>query len=344
MADPRKDKPKKMKRLAKRERVMRAFSGGEVDRRPFTLWHPFGLTHMKGESLAAAALSFAATYQVDLVRLPTVRDLPLPPQTSLDRPHDLTQIEELSPRAGYWQERLNALNSASKMAEGRVAIFESVSDPLTSLGYVCPKEVLRTCELSHPNFLEKALTTVTDGLKGYLREALKKGHADGLVMEVGSATFEAREKADFERVAKPFLKDLLNFVRGISEAPIWLHVAGKRIYLDPLLDLPHDMLSWSHLSQGPALDRLPKGYKGRLAGGINEQAVLDMSFQDIRRHVEQARDCFVAMLCPGDAFPGDTGHSKLAALSNFLCKRDREPDPIEVGVGRTGSVIDSPDD
>lgn len=320
---------------------MCAFAGKEVDRRPFTFWHPFGLTHMKGESLAAAALSFAATYQVDLVRLPTVRDLPLPAQTSLDRPHDLTQIEELDPRAGYWQERLAALSSAAQLAEKRVAIFESIPDPLTALSYVCPGEVLRNCEQSHPNFLEKALETVTASLKGYLSEALAKGRADGLVLEVGSASFEAREKEDFESLVKPCLKDLLNFVRGQSEAPIWLHVTGKRVYLDPLLDLPHDMLSWSHLSQGPALNRLPRGYRGGLAGGIDELALADMSFQDIRRHVEKARDQRVDMLCPGDALPADIGQSRLTALANFLSKRDRIPEKAE-SKREVQPVIDEP--
>ena len=47
---------------------------------------------MKGESLAAAALSFAAAHGMDLVRFPAVRDLPLPGQMSIDRPHDLTQM------------------------------------------------------------------------------------------------------------------------------------------------------------------------------------------------------------------------------------------------------------
>lgn len=323
-----KGKEKKIKRMSKLERVLKTFAGKEVDKRPFTFWFPFGLSHMKGDSLAAAALSFAATYNVDLLRLPGVRDLPLKKQTSLDRPHDLTQIEELPAHAGFWNERAKALEQIHKMGEGKLAIFETVPDPYTALSYVCRPELLQQTEAKHPNFLEKALETITASLKNYLKAILTAKCVDGLVIEIESATFEQREPEQFESTVKPYLRDLLNFITQESTAPIWLQVRGTRVYLKPILDLPHQVISWPHMSAGPKLDRaFPKGYKARLAGGINEQAIANMSFQDIRRHVEEARNHEVAMLSIGDQLPADTSPSRLEALSSFLSKRDRLPEP-----------------
>lgn len=282
---------------------------------------------MKGESLAAAALTFAATYGMELLRFPVVRDLPLGPQTSLDRPHDLTQLEVLKAHAGFWTERLEALRVARKMSEKKVALFETIPDPWTALSYVCSRAVLETAEKSHSNFLEKALEDVTASLNNYLEEMLSKDWVDGLVIEIESASYEQREPGVFGDVVKPHLKNMLNHITKVSEVPIWLQVRGNRVYLDPLLDLPHQMVSWSHLSSGPKLENtLPKGYKGRLAGGLNEQAIGDMSYQDIRMHVEEARNQHVHMLCVGDQLPADVSPRRLSALAAFLQKRDRTPE------------------
>lgn len=320
---------------------MRAFTGGEVDKRPFTFWHSFGLSHMKAESLTAAALTFAAVYGVDLLRMPLVRDLPLPGQTSLDRPHDLTTIEPLSPRAGFWAERLEALKSTVKLAEKRIAVFEVVADPLTSLGWVCPPEVLAAAERGHRNFLEKGLGVVTDGLRGYLRAVLSEAKVDGVVIEIGSASFEARQPDVFESLVKPHLKAMTDDLREQSKAPIWLQVTGRRAYLEPVLELSHDMLSWSHLAHGPSLEKLPKRYRSAIAGGLNEEALQRGSYQEIRRQVDEARNFGVQLLCPGDALSADIAPSRLAALANFLGKRDRQPEPAAASVGPE-RVIDEP--
>lgn len=321
---------------------MQTFAGGEVDKRPFTFWHSFGLSHMKAESLTAAALTFAAVYGVDLLRMPTVRDLPLPAQTSLDRPHDLTTIEALAPRSGFWAERIEALKGTVKLAEKRIAVFETVADPLTALSYVCPPDVMATAERAHPNFLEKALGVVSEGLGGYLKAVLQEARVDGVVIEIGSASFEDRQPNDFQSLVKPHLKSLLDQVRAQSEAPIWLQVTGKRVFLDPLLDLPHDMLSWSHQAHGPSLDKLPKRYKGALAGGLNEEGLERSSFQEIRRQVDEARSFPVQLLCPGNALSADVAPSRLQALANFLGKRDRQPEPAAATAGPE-RVIDDPD-
>jgi uroporphyrinogen-III decarboxylase len=282
---------------------------------------------MKGESLAAAALTFAATYGVDLLRIPVIRDLPLKEQTSLDRPHDLTQFSELSGLERFWLERAEALKAVYKMAEQKLAIFETVPGPYTGLSYVCGKDLLKETEQNHPTFLDKALQTVTASLKNYLRRILEAGDLDGLVIEIESATFEQREPEVFEHTVKPHLREMINFVTQTSEIPIWLHVRGTRVYLKPLLDLPHQMISWPHLSSGPKLQKaFPKGYKGVIAGGLNEVAICEMSYQDIRLHVEEARDHFVSMLTVGDQLPTDLSPSRLKALATFLSKRDRIPE------------------
>lgn len=342
LGKPGQNKREEKPALSKRERVLQAFSGGEVDKRPFTFWHSFGLSHMKAESLTAASLTFAAVYGVDLLRMPTVRDLPLPPQTSIDRPHDLTIIELMSPRSGFWGERIEGLKATVKLAEKKIAIFEALADPLTALGWVCPPEVLAATERSHPSFLEKAMGVVTESYKGYLRTLLAEAKVDGIVLEVGSASFETREPADFQSLVRPHLKNLLDDLRSHSAAPIWLQVTGKRVFLEPLLSLPHDMLSWSHLAHGPSLEKLPKNYRGAVAGGLNELGLEGSSYQDIRRQVDEARNHPVKMICPGDALPVDLAPSKLVGLANFLSKRDRQPETAAKGSRAPEPIIDEP--
>lgn len=280
---------------------------------------------MKGESLVAAALSFAALHGMDLLRIPGVRDLPLPDQTSLDRPHDLTQFPELTGFSGFWSDRLAALEVISQHAEQKIAVFESVPEPFTALSYVCRPELLSQTHKSHRSFLDKALETVTASLGNYLTELFKQKSVDGLCVEIESASFEHQEPEEFEALVKPHLQKLLH-ISAEAEVPVWLHVRGARVYLKPLLDLPHHMITWPHLSSGPKLDRaFPKSYKKAIAGGLDEKAVSQMSYQDIRRHVDEARDQKVDLLCVGDYLSTDMSPTRLNALSTFLKKRDRDP-------------------
>lgn len=301
---------------------------------------------MKGESLAAAALSFVANYNLDMVRMPTIKDYPIKAQSSLDRPADIAKLEEIDGRAGFWSERLQAVRKTVELADKKVAVFDTISDPLSTLGYIVSPELLATTEKNHATFLEKGLETVTASLKKYVSLVIHESKVDGLVVEVASASYEFREQEEFKRFAKPYLKELLNHIRKESEIPIWLQISGRRVYIDPLLDLPHNLLSWSHLAQGPALDKLPKGYKGAIAGGIDEQAVTTMSYQDIRRHIELARNQFVRVLSIGDAFPADISPSRLAALAHFLSRKDRDPEDEKNKKKKDGdlppSIIDEP--
>ncbi len=281
---------------------------------------------MKGESLAAAALTFAAVYGVDLLRMPAYKDLPVPEQTSFDRPQDLTRLEPFSPHSGLWADRLAGLSTTVRLGEKKVAIFETLCDPLTSLGFVVPHELLVQSEQNHQNFVKKALKAVTASLIAYAREAVTTCEVDGVVLEIRSATYLQREPHVFEELVKPHLKELLNEIRKISTVPIWLHFAGRRLYLENLLDLPHDLISWPHLSSGPALDKLPRGYKGLLAGGLDDELIPHLSYQGVRHHVEEARNAKVALFALGDSLPADMSRSRLEALATFLNKRDRLPE------------------
>ncbi len=296
---------------------------------------------MKAESLSTVAISFAAAYGVDLLRLPTVRDIPVPTQTSLDRPLDLTSFEPIPAHAGFWGERIEALKTLVRLAEGRIAVFEAVPDPLTALSWICPPDVLATAERSHPSFLEKALGLITESLRGYLKALLTESKVDGLVFEIGSASYEQREPSDFSTIVKPHLETLVRDVREIGSSPIWLQLSGRRTYAEPLIDLEPSLLSWSHLSHGPGLDKLPRRNKVRLAGGLNEQTIGQASYQEIRRQVEEARDMPVSLLCPGDALSADLAPSRLQALSNFLKKRDRLPETAGASA-RPEPIIDEP--
>lgn len=296
---------------------------------------------MKADSLTAAGITFAAVYGVDLLRMPTVRDLPLPAQTSLDRPHDFTTIEPLTPRSGFWSERIEALKTMVKLADRKIAIFESVADPLTALSWLCPPELMVSAERSHRSFLDKALATIAEGYKVYLRALLTESKVDGIVIEVGSATFEDREPDEFTSLVRPHLLSMLEEVRSLGNAPIWLQATGKRVYLAPLLDLPHDMLSWSQLHHGPSLEKLPRGHRGGIAGGLNEKVLERASYQDLRRLVDEARNQPVRLLCPGDALSADIAHSKLEGLANFLGKRDRIPETRGAGAPPE-PIIDEP--
>ncbi len=300
--------------MNKIERVLAAARGEEADRSAFFAWHPFGLEHMKGESLAAAAIAYAAEYQVDLLRLAASDLFPLPPQLSLDRSADLTRIEPAPGTSKVWLQRLVAWEQFRRLAGEKLLGCESVPNPWSILRRLGAVELVQS---SGEDYRRHALEAICETLCNYVEAVLEAG-ANAIALEVEGASHDWMSEADYQQWGLPYDQKILDAARDASFRI--LHVRGDRTQLKILLQLPAELLQWSLYRCGPSLEKVKALWPRGVVGGLDETRFAHMSFEALRRHCREARFSDYEIVAPGDVLPSTVAPRQLEVLKHAFVK------------------------
>jgi uroporphyrinogen decarboxylase len=305
--------------LNKIERVKRALKGEEVDRPPFSFWYHFGLQHTPGIKHAEAEIDFYRAYDLDFLKVMSDYPYPLPPGVeAVETEEDWRRVEPISAKDQCWAEQLNALSMIND-AIGKEALFiETIFSPWTTARRMTPAGDMAEARRRHPEALLAAMDNVAASLADYAREAVARGAA-GIFLSLGAATEDVMSAEEYKTWGRPFDLKVLEAVRG---APFnVLHIHGRQIHFDSLLDYPADAINWSHFATPPSLNegRLRSGKT--VMGGIDEAAAAHLSPPEIRKQVAEAmREVGPRglMITPGCSVPTDTPARTLRAVKEAL--------------------------
>ncbi len=269
--------------MNKLERVL-ALVGQEEDpdRKPFYFWHPFGLSHMKSEAIAAAAIGHAAHYQVDILRLAS--DFTYPSQTPLcfDRPKDLNQLTPGSGAEGPWIQRLGAMEILVREAGKKLFVLESMPNAWGLLKRITTPGLLESTLAEHPGFVENALARAQETLKGYLTKLIKVG-VHGLALEISGANFDTLTESQYQQLLKPLDVELLKLAGEMHMTVA--HNRDTRPQLPQMTQLPATALHFSH---GPSLKKLRERWPGLICGGLDATRLETASADELRHHIFDA--------------------------------------------------------
>jgi uroporphyrinogen decarboxylase len=301
--------------LNKIERVSSALRGDEVDRPPFSFWYHFGLQHMSGRKHAEAELEFFRAYDLDFLKVMSDYPYPLPRGLeALTTAEDWQRIEPIDPDDKCWSEQLSALSIIND-ALGKEAMFiETIFSTWTTARRLARSGSVTAVRQHHPETLLAAMDAISTSLAGYARRALARGAA-GIFLSLGGATDEVMTVEEYEIWGRPFD---LKILEAVTDAPFnVLHIHGKRIHFDSLLDYPVRALNWSHFATAPAL-RDGKMRSGKtVMGGIDEARASHVSAPEIGEQINNAI-CEVGtrglILAPGCSVPTDTRERSLREI------------------------------
>lgn len=280
------------------------------------VWHPLGLAHMPGESLAAAGLAFAAAYQVDILRLASQDAFPFPAQLSLDRPHDLTRIDEVSGQSKAWLPRLVAFQEIRRLAGKKLFACESIPNPWSVLRRQGALELARKTGREHPSYLAHALEALTASLCNYTRAVIEAG-ATAVAFEIEGPGHDLMTPEEYGELGLPYDQRLLEAASG-AEFRI-LQVRGSRLYLEPFMGLPAEFLQWS-MANGPSLEKVAHQWPGKIMGGLDETRLASMSYLELQRHVGDVVHSPVHVVAPGDALPATIAPRQLEAIRDYIIR------------------------
>jgi uroporphyrinogen decarboxylase len=290
-----------------------------VDRPAFSFWYHFGLQHMRGRKHAEAEIDFYRAYDPDFLKV--MNDYPYPLPLGLDAlvtEEDWNRVEPVTGSDECWREQLEALAMINE-AIGKEAMFiETIFSPWTTARRLTPTGRLDEAKALHPEALLAAMDAIATSLAAYAREAIDRGAA-GIFLSLGAATDDVMTVGEYETWGRPFD---LKVLEAVSEAVFnVLHIHGRRIHFDSLLDYPVAAMNWSHFATTPSLKEGRVRSARTVLGGIDEATTAHLSAREVERQVASAlseigpRGLIVA---PGCSVPTDTPVRSLRAIKSAL--------------------------
>lgn len=296
-----------MSGMSKRERVMAALQGREVDRAPVSFWGHDFLREWSAEGLAAAMLESVHTFDYDYLkvnpratyyaeawgcRYRPANDPARQPEVEhwvLREASDLEAIRPVDVSSGPFGEQLEALRLIAEELRGEVPFVQTVFSPLSVIGRMAnDRELVRRWMGEAPAALQAALSAVTETLSSYARACLDAG-ADGVFFPTTEwGTYDACTAEEYQTFGRPYDLRVLEAVAG---APMnILHVCRPHNMLELLVDYPVAVVNWAVHAPGNAslAEVLAKTDKAVMGGVDERHTLLSGSPEEVQAQVREA--------------------------------------------------------
>ncbi len=300
---------------------MKALSAEEVDRAPFGFWYHFGLQHLPGRKHAEAEVDFFRAYDMDFLKVMNDYPYPLPEGVeAVETEDDWKRIEPVGGNHPCWDKQLTALSIVSEEI-GREALFiETIFCPWTTARRLARTGALQRAREQFPDTLLAAMENISTSLASYAKEAVGRG-ASGIFLSVSAASDDVMTEEEYRAWGRPFD---LKILESVKDSPFnILHIHGKRIHFDSLLDCTATAINWSHTTTAPTLKEGRERSGKTVMGGINELTAAHLSAPEMREQVvatvsEMGRRGLI--IAPGCSVPTDTPARNLHAVGEALAK------------------------
>ncbi len=294
--------------MSKRERVVAALHGREVDRPPVSFWGHDFLREWSAEGLAAAMLESVRSFDYDYLkvnpratyyaeawgcRYRPANDPSRQPEVEhwvLRETSDLETIRPVDGSSGPFGEQFESLRLIADGLRGQVPFVQTVFSPLSVVARMAngDRELVRRWMAETPAALHAALSAVTETLSSYGRACLDAG-ADGIFFPTTEwGTYDACTAEEYQTFGRPYDLQVLEAVKG---APMnILHVCRPHNMLDLLLDYPVAAVNWAVHAPGNASlsEALVKSGKAVMGGVDERHTLLHGSPEEVRAQVREA--------------------------------------------------------
>ena len=271
--------------MNKRERVMAALAGREVDRVPLAFWMHNFATENSASGLTAETLRLARTFDWDYLK-PQSRaqcfaemwGLTYRPSTERATPYTVTRHPARSPadlarlrpadaRAGALGEQLEALRAIRAAVGPDTPIVWTVFSPMMIVPFLLEGGRDTALELarSEPKAVEAALEAITETLTAYVKACVGAG-ADGIFYATNLATRELIRPEECRRFQRPYDRRVLD---AAGSAPFnIMHVCGAGAHFAEFADYPVAAFSWALAPGNPSLAEGHRRTGRAVMGGI----------------------------------------------------------------------------
>lgn len=277
--------------MKKRERVVAALRGKEVDRPPVALWRHHPEQDQTARGLAGAVADWQNRWDWDFVKVTPASGyysddwggtFEYRPQgnvhgtrTVLSRPvqsrQALRDLKRLDVSQGVYGRELQALRELRGLLTEDVPILETIFSPL-NIAFGLMGECLATAMADYPADLRRAMDTITEVTTEFGLASLKAG-ADGVFFATQMAQPGHADETQFRTWGVPYDQQVLNALRDQTDF-LLLHIHGDDIYFDlSVQTYPVDAVNWHTRIAGPSLQDALAQFSGAVVGGLTEDVL-----------------------------------------------------------------------
>jgi uroporphyrinogen decarboxylase len=278
--------------ITHRERLQACLRGESLDRVPVALWRHFPVDDQDPAALAAAHLTFQATYDFDLVKVTpassfSVKDWGVEDTWEgntegtrtytkhvIHQPSDWERLPPLQVDAPHLASQLDCLRLIRRELGPDTPILQTVFSPLAQAKHLAGEEALLVHLRRFPEAVERGLRTITESTKGFIGAVCEAG-ADGIFYAVQHAQAAVLSKAEFIHFGRAADLELLD-----AASELWcnmLHVHGQDVYFDAVADYPAPIINWHDRESGPTLLQARGNWGGALCGGLGRETLVYQS-------------------------------------------------------------------
>jgi uroporphyrinogen decarboxylase len=287
--------------MNKKERVLAAISGQELDRAPTCFFNHEPSTERSPEPLVGRMLNEYWLYDWDFIKLmarpsyygeawgceytwspAAPNGFPSLIEPLLKTPGDLAKLPSLSGNYGPFGEHLKAVGYVNEALQGEAFFIMSLFNPLSianrMIGGVFndPNEAgpMKKFISQDPAAVHEGLTSITKTLVEYTRMIIRAG-ASGVFMTSTVWTYDHFNEKDYLKFGKPY--DLMIYEAARQEGAVLnvQHICRDNIMLKVFADYPVEVISYeSTHPRNPSLSHARDQVKQALWGGVDQRFVL----------------------------------------------------------------------
>lgn len=267
------------------ERVELAIRGKNVDRVPVSVWMHFSEFDQDPRRLAEVQVAFNEKYDFDFIKLMpfglyTAQDWgaqikffcraggePIIYRYGINRYEDYLNLHELPPHYGTLGKQVQLVEHMAKVAPPHTPYLMTIFSPITTLHKLAGERLFGDL-VEFPSEVKKALEVITVTTMKFGLMALKSGIA-GFFFATQNATRSQLTVTQFNEFCRPYDLQILNALCPSSLFNI-LHIHGKDIMFDQILDYPCNCLNWHDRDTEPSLQNARAMTSKCFVGGIRE--------------------------------------------------------------------------
>ena len=323
------------------ERMEICLSGEKPDHVPVAFWRHFPVDDQKGETLAAATLSFQKNYDFDFIKvtpsstycvkdwgvesrwignLEGTRDIT---KRLITSPEDWLKLPVLNPNHGSLKEMITCLKILQKELSGYTPFVQTIFSPMSQAKNLLGKEGLLVHLRKYPEQLKTGLKIITQSTLNFIEKARKTG-ISGIFLAVQYSQYSLLSESEFEIFAKPYNLQILEAVQDL-----WLniaHIHGLNVMFDQVKDFPVQILNWHDQETPPSLSAAKENFSGVVCGGIRQEETMMLGtpqqVRDEAFHAIQETNGIRFVLGTGCVTPIVTPHGNIQSAIN--CARNTE--------------------
>ena len=305
--------------MNKKERILAAIHGKDVDYVPYTMWYHFGTQFMPGEKAAQVVIAMYDRFDLDLAKVMNDYAYPLP--DGMDRIRNIDDWKRLKPlkaTEGGFVEQLKLLEVVAKHVKDEAFFVDTIFDPFY-VAHRTGKNIIFDLLREHPEEFKLGLEAITESLRNYVKAVLELG-AEGIFLAVNGASTDVLTQEEFNEFVKPYDLRILDAVKDRAAFNI-THVHGENIMFEEFLDYPVQVLSWEQAYVPPSLSAARKMTDCCLMGGLDERLPNFVHPDDLEAQVETALQETQGkkfIFAPGCSVPPDMPVEQIDIIRNAV--------------------------